>query len=446
MCSQKSGEIQKLKRFEGLDVIPTAEMTAEDLQKLNELYPEVASSSGDAEASRIILPGKQGVLRAEDADPADLILDLEGLLGVEKYPRSADEIAYVLSRLDSAFDFDGDRFKVNPTDSMILRKENLFGNDGDLIPPISEKVARFRDVLTRKLLAARVPLTKKDSSAFTVATWNIRKFTGVAAERLAPGIEQVVDRMDFMGIQESTWAGQNKLVETFNLEQWSVQGNNRFQRCGAVWQPTRLKKIKWVHQIDDIKVIDGVPGMAPGLRPAQLITMMDQKSGFIFNVVIVHLKSMLGGRELTSKVRHHQLRKLAKALDKLKAEGKLYGPIVILGDFNCPIDRALEIWPLIEAGYWLVEPDNDNPTHTYSERFDCFLVKDFPEGVSLKLISPEYFLPLSQREWKKSDRGDYMVPVLTPDEQALNSGSDHGAQFLVVDPGERKFFPKRKTS
>jgi hypothetical protein len=39
-----------------------------------------------------------------------------------------------------------------------------------------------------------------------------------------------------------------------------------------------------------------------------------------------------------------------------------------------------------------------------------------------------------------------MVPVLTPDEQALNSGSDHGTQFLVVDPGERKFFPKRKTS
>ena len=89
-------------------------------------------------------------------------------------------------------------------------------------------------------------------------------------------------------------------------------------------------RLKVLNQIsyDEVANVQGVPD----LRPAFRLDLEDTVTGDKFAVVVVHLKSMRGGPQVSGKVRYQQCAIMATKLGK-----GFVG--VIAGDWNTFLDR-----------------------------------------------------------------------------------------------------------
>jgi hypothetical protein len=136
--------------------------------------------------------------------------------------------------------------------------------------------------------------------------------------------------------------------------------NTRNQAVGFVVHP-RLKVLGQT-SYDDVGTVQGIPD----LRPAFRLDLEDTVTGDKFAVVVVHLKSMRGGMQVSGKVRYQQCHVLATKLGK-----GFVG--VIAGDWNTFLDRTNDLDPLYNAGFRLIAPNNTEATHIMGGRLDGYV-------------------------------------------------------------------------
>jgi hypothetical protein len=200
---------------------------------------------------------------------------------------------------------------------------------------------------------------------------------------------------------------------------WCSKANTRDQAVGITAHP-RLKKIAGPFSYDRVASVQGIPD----LRPAFVVIFEDLWSGVIIKAVVNHLKSMRGGPKLTSPVRYQQCVEIVKAhgvstsgvKPALKNQqtrniwrNKVFGrgftdhgtttvtmPLCILpdaerkldlqerikrgitvmaGDWNCLLGQVTDVDPLIQAGYLLIDPTGNVPTHSMGSRLDGFFAE-----------------------------------------------------------------------
>lgn len=136
--------------------------------------------------------------------------------------------------------------------------------------------------------------------------------------------------------------------------------NTRNQAVGFVVHP-RLKVLNQI-SYDEVANVQGVPD----LRPAFRLDLEDTVTGDKFAVVVVHLKSMRGGPQVSGKVRYQQCAIMATKLGK-----GFVG--VIAGDWNTFLDRTSDLDPLINAGFKIVYPNDTTATHAMGGRLDGYV-------------------------------------------------------------------------
>ncbi len=209
-----------------------------------------------------------------------------------------------------------------------------------------------------------------------------------------------------------------KIGKDNGLGYWVSRGNGRNPpQCVGITAHPRFTKIAGPFEITAVAEVQGIPN----LRPALVVILEDQWSGLIIRAVAVHLKSMMGGAEVTAPVRFQQCEAIAAWLGPNAAleappiknlqvrpifKNKLFGRAVldhaivsavmplcpmpddfralpieeriphavtaIGGDLNFKHGMGLtDNLPLIEAGYVDIDPDDTTATQEKGGRLDA---------------------------------------------------------------------------
>lgn len=210
-----------------------------------------------------------------------------------------------------------------------------------------------------------------------------------------------------------------EIGQAFGHGHWCSKANTRDQAVGITAHP-RLKLIAGPFSYDKVASVQGIPD----LRPAFVVVFEDTWSGVIIKAMVNHLKSMRGGPKLTAPVRYQQCVEIVKAhgpattgvkpalknqqtrniwknavfgrgfLDhgtltatmplcplpdserKLDLQERIKrGITVMAGDWNCLLGQVSDVDPLIQAGYLLIDPNSNVPTHSMGSRLDGFFAE-----------------------------------------------------------------------
>ncbi|MBS1984995.1 MAG: hypothetical protein JST16_12570 [Bdellovibrionales bacterium] len=146
--------------------------------------------------------------------------------------------------------------------------------------------------------------------------------------------------------------------------------NTRNQAVGFVVH-NRLKVIK-VTSHDAVANVQGVPD----LRPAYELEVEDTATGARRKYIVVHLKSMRGGPQVSGVVRRNQCKIIAHVLNGETVE------IVLAGDWNTFGDKTTDLDPLKQAGFAIVDPSDTRGTHTMGGRLDFYVQR----GMDAKIV------------------------------------------------------------
>lgn len=205
---------------------------------------------------------------------------------------------------------------------------------------------------------------------------------------------EVLRRFHLLAIEETDFAGLKAMATAVGYEYACGQTNSRGQAVGFAVHP-RLKILR-MFEYRELTDIQGIPD----LRSAVRLDLEDSKPSangipFAFTAVVVHLKSMLGGAYATAPLRRQQLKKLVKAM------GIMNEFVIVLGDFNCFLNRTTDTEPLIENGYKLLNPGNNTSTHEFGGRLDGLFYKNMPLRVKLGSYRVWQFFknPLIDNSW-----------------------------------------------
>ncbi|MBK9281368.1 MAG: hypothetical protein IPM93_24675 [Candidatus Obscuribacter sp.] len=104
-------------------------------------------------------------------------------------------------------------------------------------------------------------------------------------------------------------------------------------------------------------------------------------TGLEFSIIDMHTKSNLGGPEETAPIRRLQFEMFVGDIVRQEGEGTVFGPTILGGDMNAPIDNpeTTEIEPLIAAGFVLVPNPDGRSTYFYKGKangqFDGFFAR-----------------------------------------------------------------------
>jgi hypothetical protein len=150
--------------------------------------------------------------------------------------------------------------------------------------------------------------------------------------------------------------------------------NTRNQAVGFVLH-NRFKVIS-VTSHDAVANVQGIPD----LRPAYELELEDTTTGKRRKYIVVHLKSMRGGPQVSGVVRRNQATIIAHVLKNSTGTETL-----IAGDWNTFGDKTTDLDPLKNAGFKIVDPTDARATHTMGGRLDFYMER----GMSKLVGQPE---------------------------------------------------------
>ena len=161
------------------------------------------------------------------------------------------------------------------------------------------------------------------NNTFSVATFNIEWFGKYEKDYYA--LFREIKRFDVVGVQEITDADLfQRMAIQYLGENWKfVATAYPIQKVGILFNCTYIKPVRF-SKLDEVNL--GHRQRRPGL----LGELEYRKTGFIFEVMVVHLKS--GNRKKDMGTRREQWKVLAKILNRKNVAQK---NVVLLGDMNC---------------------------------------------------------------------------------------------------------------
>lgn len=145
----------------------------------------------------------------------------------------------------------------------------------------------------------------------------------------------------------------------FKYDYFSTPDNGRGQAVGIIVH--KYQKILEHGSWSDVANVGGINHLreAPWVRNKNLV------------MTSVHLKSNIGGRSATEKVRKQQTDKLLNHLDAIYREGDLQ---IVTGDFNCLVDAnplPPELARFEKDGWKRLGANNHEPTHISRRAIDA---------------------------------------------------------------------------
>jgi endonuclease/exonuclease/phosphatase family metal-dependent hydrolase len=159
--------------------------------------------------------------------------------------------------------------------------------------------------------------------------------------------------------------------------------NTRNQAVGFLVHE-RFKVVGGPTEYMQVATVQGVPD----LRPAYRLDLEDTVTGEKFSVVVLHLKSMRGGPQVTAAVRYKQL-------DILQA---VLGPNfkgIVGGDMNFILDNPSlkDGDPLKNNGYVLFMPNDHTATQSMGSRIDGWFLKGMTRTVTFYQVRAYFRKP-----------------------------------------------------
>jgi hypothetical protein len=221
---------------------------------------------------------------------------------------------------------------------------------------------------------------------------------------------ELVTRAHVLFMEEVEPQGVAYLGKVTGYSAFASVANTRNQAVGFLVHP-RLKVIGGPTTYTSIANVQGVPD----LRPAFRLDLEDTVSGHKFSVVVLHLKSMRGGPQVTAVVRYKQFALLVQDL----------GPNfcgIVGGDLNYKIDdpSCREGDPMIQAGYTLLAAGDHSATQIMGSRIDGFFYKGLPVGIDYYKVVAYFNNPSLKRSF--TDHGTLAFEVLTASAKSNASG------------------------
>ncbi len=230
-------------------------------------------------------------------------------------------------------------------------------------------------------------------SHITLASWNTEYLWQAKANYFIDTYAEIISKHHILALQEVSQWGLAVLSQSSDYQYIVSESNNRGQALGFLIHP-RLT-VTAIHEYSELTNILG----APNLRPALRVDLLDTKSGLTLSVVTVHLKSMIGGLEFTGRIRQEQIKQLIWALDNIKT------PILIMGDFNCFLDKSFDTARLFNNGFRIANRTNHVSTQCFGGRLDGLFYRDFPSNGTPKHYSVRNFWQHNSAGRSLSDHG-----------------------------------------
>jgi hypothetical protein len=214
------------------------------------------------------------------------------------------------------------------------------------------------------------------------------------AELLKDVAREIFSHGHLVTAQEVDFGGLQYTGKSLGYGYWCGPTNRRRQAVGAMAH-RRLRLLTKPILLKSMQNIQGIPDMRAGF----MLVLRDTISDQVLIVIVVHLKSMIGGPVVTSVIRGQQLANgneafkqlLPGILSTLGLKEEDVG-IMWVGDFNFPInDPAFhEADALKSEGYKWVAATDIQPTQIMKSRIDGFLIRNVKAGVDYYKTFP-YF-------------------------------------------------------
>jgi len=277
-------------------------------------------------------------------------------------------------------------------------------------PPTPEQVQRALDKMFGHLPECT------DEGDIVVVSFNGHLLDLPKAQRLVEPLKWFIKRGHIVLFQETNRDALKFLSNETGYGLNVSHRNKRGQAVGILFHP----RIKWLGQPyyhDYLTDIPGHPEWKTTLRPALQRKVRDVSTGLEFSVIDMHTKSNLGGPDETAPIRRLQFEMFVGDIVRQEGEGTVFGPTILGGDMNAPIDNpeTKEIEPLIAAGFVLVPNPDGRSTYFYKGKangqFDGFFARGFAENQLAPVWIP---LPLEGKgeRWFYSELSDHM-PAFT---------------------------------
>lgn len=195
-----------------------------------------------------------------------------------------------------------------------------------------------------------------------VRNHNIEFGDSVKVGKFLTSYSLLISTAAFITIQEATPDAIKDLAEkagNFKYDYFSTPDNGRGQAVGIIVHKYHrvLEHGSW----SDVANVGGINHLreAPWIRTKALVMSS------------CHLKSNIGGRSATEKVRKQQVDKWLDHMDAIRREGELQ---VITGDFNCLVDAdppPPELARFHKDGWKRLGGSNHEPTHISRRAIDA---------------------------------------------------------------------------
>jgi hypothetical protein len=237
-----------------------------------------------------------------------------------------------------------------------------------LIRPLPDPSLAFREVI-RELRGLEI--AERNSRTLSLGAWNMEFLNSAKAEYFLDSYKEIVLRHHLLGVEEVNHPGLAAIGKACGYGYFISAPNSRGQAVGFLVHP-RLRVASCI-EYTEVARIYGIPDLRPALR----LDLHDRTTDVRFSAVVVHLKSMCGGVQATSAVRHQQMIQLARCI------GTVEEIAILLGDFNCFLGETNDTMPLVTDGYRLLNPWDRSATHHLGGRLDGLFSKNLPPTVKL---------------------------------------------------------------
>ena len=201
-------------------------------------------------------------------------------------------------------------------------------------------------------------IARANSPEISFASWNAEFLWQAKAKHFIETYTEIISKHHLLALQEVSVQGISLLSKTTGYNYVASQPNSRGQAVGFLVHPRFT--INSIVEYSELVAVYGISNLRPALR----IDLIDKQSNKALSVITVHLKSMLGGISHTSIIRHEQLNRLMIALSDSTS------PTLIVGDFNCFLDKSDDISPLLNNRFVLANKTNHTSTQICGGRLD----------------------------------------------------------------------------
>jgi endonuclease/exonuclease/phosphatase family metal-dependent hydrolase len=171
--------------------------------------------------------------------------------------------------------------------------------------------------------------TENNKSYIEIGTFNIEHLRdkGKDIQQIAQVIKDT--GVEIMGIQEiEDISAVKKLVKYLDGFKYKIGSRRTNMRIGVIYN-SRVIDILERKEIRSLSLFD-----PERFRAGLQVYAKVKPDGFDFILLVVHLKSKVGGEKQTDKYRKRQIKCISRWLDKILKDNPYEKDIIIIGDFN----------------------------------------------------------------------------------------------------------------